>query len=201
MRRLYALLTLAILAVALVFPTTLATADSGHTLTVDGTVYTPTKVVGNAADHVVHYETPDTDPTAAFSERHQWVGNGSEHLPCPFGIHWIDNKNVLTISNCLGGETSTTLLTTTTTMPTSSTTITTVTTVPSSTTSTTSTVPTTSTSTTSTTSPVTSSTSVPQTTPTTLPKTGLPSGSTGLLAGVLIGLGYLTLALTRKATT
>ena len=81
-------------------------ASSDHVLNVDGTDYAPTKVVGSGP--TVHYETPDTNPAAAFSERHVWTGNGSENLPCEFGLHWIDNANVLTISNCLEGRTTTT---------------------------------------------------------------------------------------------
>lgn len=90
-----------------------ATATSGPTLNVDGVEYSPTKIVGNGETH--HYETPDTNPTAAFTDRNTWTGNGSENLPCEGGIHWIDNKNVLTISNCLETETTTTTVETTTT--------------------------------------------------------------------------------------
>ena len=97
-----------------------------HSLTVDGVTYSPTKVTGGA----VHYETPDVNPTTAFSERHTWEGNGSENLPCEGGIHWIDNENVLTVSHCLEvtppettttteapPETTTTVPETTTTVP------------------------------------------------------------------------------------
>jgi cobalamin biosynthesis Mg chelatase CobN len=73
-------------------------------LNVDGNVYSPTQISGPTR----HYETPDIDPTSAFSDRHVWTGNGSEHLPCPNGIHWIDNESVLTISHCLDGSTTTT---------------------------------------------------------------------------------------------
>jgi len=75
---------------------------SNNWLYVDGALYAPTHVSGP----VFHYETPDSNPTDAFSNRHEWTGNGSEWLPCPNGIHWVDNKNRLVISNCL--ETSTT---------------------------------------------------------------------------------------------
>ncbi len=143
-----------------------ALASGDHVLTVDGQEYSPTKVVGNANDPTVHYETPDTNPGAAFTERHDWVGNGSEKLPCEFGIHWIDNANVLTISNCLEGETTTTTRedeeTTTTTEDEKSTTTTT----QESTTTTVSDV-TTTTARTPTTSAITDTTTVDTTTPST----------------------------------
>lgn len=97
-------------------------------ITVDGVQYAATKVSGPT----VHYETPDTNPQAASTERHTWTGNGAENLPCPYGIHWIDNANVLTISHCLPGET-----TTTTTDPTTTTTHATTTTTQATTTTTT----------------------------------------------------------------
>lgn len=165
------------------------TAQDSHSLTVDGTVYSPTKVVGNDADPTVHYETPDTSPTVAFSERHDWVGNGSEHLPCEGGIHWIDNKNVLTISNCLETESSstTTLPPTTTSQP-STTTIpeqTTTSTTPSSST----TLPDSST----TTSPSSSSSS-------SLPVTGVPSSTMLGVSMGLLSLGGLAILTARMRT-
>lgn len=122
------------------------------TITVDGVTYEATKISGPT----IHFETPDTDPQEAFTARHVWEGHGSEHLPCEGGIHWIDNKNVLTISNCLDVP-----VTTTTTTPTSTTT-----TVPVTTT-------TTPESTTSTTQPQTTTTLPSTTTEPTLPYTGV----------------------------
>ena len=81
-------------------------------ITVDGIVYEATKVSGP----VIHFETPGSNPLVAFTARNTWTGHGLENLPCEFGVHWVDNANVLTISNCLGGDT-----TTTTTSPSSST--------------------------------------------------------------------------------
>lgn len=69
-----------------------------HALEVDGVVYLESS---HGGAFTFHYETPDTNPTLAFTQRHLWTGNGSENLPCEGGIHWIDNKNVLTISHCL----------------------------------------------------------------------------------------------------
>jgi len=80
----------------------------GPDIIVDGVAYDPTKIVGNGYDATVHYETPDTNPQAANTDRHVWVGHGSDNLPCEGGIHWIDNRNVLTISHCLEVPTTTT---------------------------------------------------------------------------------------------
>lgn len=155
-----------------------ALADS-HVLVVDGVSYTSTKETPGGT---ISWETSDTNPTSAlFAERNQtwgYGGNGSDHLPCPYGIHWISNANVLTISNCLEAppSTSTTSTTTTTIAPSTSTSTT-------STTSTTTTLPattttvieSTSTSSPSTTSPDTTSTSSTTSTSTTVPT----SASTG----------------------
>ena len=91
-------------------------------ITVDGIVYEATKVSGP----VIHFETPGSNPQVAFTARNTWTGHGSENLPCNGGVHWIDNANVLTISNCLGGTTTTTSTTVspTTTLVTESTTTT-----------------------------------------------------------------------------
>jgi len=118
---------------ALFFVLGIAAANAGGVdlIWVDGNPYEATKQSGPT----LHFETPDTNPQAAYTERNVWQGNGSENLPCPGGIHWIDNKNVLTISNCLTApETTTTPVpeTTTTTLPN----LTTTTTTPSTTTST-----------------------------------------------------------------
>lgn len=191
-------------------------------ITVDGVEYAPSKVSGPT----VHYETPDTDPQAAFTARHVWVGNGSDNLPCEGGIHWIDNKNVLTVSHCLPTDTTTTteLPTTTTTEPPTTTTVTeppttsstvtttvpasTTTTVPETTTSsststtTTEASTTTSSSSTTTTAPPTTTTVQQITTTTTLPElpaTG-PSETLSVVAvfGVLLAtLGALTLRAVR----
>jgi hypothetical protein len=77
---------------------------NGPYLNVDGVVYSPSQVSGP----VNHYTTPDISPSSAFSDRHTWLGHGGEQLPCQFGIHWVDNANVLTVSHCLEGETTTT---------------------------------------------------------------------------------------------
>ena len=207
MRKVLSTLAISVALAAVMAP---ALATTGHTLNVDGVVYTPYKVVGGG--ETAHYNTPDTNPQSAFSERHQWVGNGSEHLPCPYGIHWIDNKNVLTISHCLEGpdETTTTTSTpeTTTTSSTLPETTTTSSTLPQ--TTTTSSIP--ETTTTSSTVPETTTTEPPSTTtepPTTtvpeecvddpntsedeceLPMTGVPLelfGAAGVAALVLGGL-------------
>ena len=138
-----------------------------HELRVVGVKYAPTKVVGSGP--TVHYETSDlVHPNLSkltgsiWTERNVWTGNGSENLPCEGGIHWIDNKNVLTISHCLETPPPTT---TTTTTPSTTTT----TTAPPTTTSTT--VATTTTST-STTPEVTTTTEPPSVTTTTEPPNG-----------------------------
>lgn len=150
MRKFILIAAIAALAVLWALP---ASGVVGHTLTVDGTVYLPSQISGPT----VHYETPDTNPQSAFTERNTWTGNGSEHLPCEFGIHWIDNHNVLTVSHCLEGENGTTTTTTSTS--------TTTTTEP--TTTTTTTEPTTTTTTTEPTTTTTTSTSTTTTEPST----------------------------------
>lgn len=89
--------TLVALALSLTLMGTAGAVDNGDQLVVDGVKYSPTKITGGAT----HYNTPDVDPQVAYTERNTWVGNGSEHLPCEGGIHWIDNANVLTVSHCL----------------------------------------------------------------------------------------------------
>lgn len=168
-----------------------------NTLTVDGVTYSPTQISGPT----VHYETPDVNPQVAYTERHVWEGNGSDNLPCEYGIHWIDNKNLLTVSHCLEGPDETT----TTTQPEPSTTTTTeppTTTVPSSTSTTTMAEPTTTTTTeaetTTTTQTPSTTTTIPEGTTTTvpeLPATGagdlVPFAIAGVLAGT-VGVGLLT---------
>lgn len=152
------LLTLALAATVLAWPA--HTGASGHQLVVDGTAYDSTKEAGAS----IHWETYGDPQHAVFAERDQeWYpgDNGSEHIPCDYGIHWISNDNVLTISHCLEAPPSTTGPTTTsstTVAPTSSpsTTLAVATTVPATTTSTSS--PTTST------EPSTSSSTLPETT-------------------------------------
>jgi hypothetical protein len=146
--------------------------DAGHTLIVDGQSYTSTKHSGAA----IHWETPDADPLeASFAERNQtWTGNGSEHLPCPYGIHWISNDNILTVSHCLEAPPSTLYPTTT-----SSSTTTAPTTQPStSSTSTSSTPASTTTAATST------STSSPTTSTATSPSTSAAASSTTSISPV-----------------
>lgn len=203
-------LTMALIVVGLLLlmavPVFATAQEPAHQLTVDGVTYSPTKVVGSGP--TVHYETPDSNPTEAFSERHQWVGNGSENLPCEGGIHWIDNKNLLTISHCLPGSSTTTTSTPTTTSSTTTTVApTTTTSIPVTTTTapvttTTAPVP----STTTTTSPTTTTTeasttttsTVPDTTTTpTLPETGIDVEASAKVALGLIGLGCLALVALR----
>ena len=74
--------------------------EGPDTITVDGVPYDATQKSGS----VSHFETPDENPQEAFTSRHTWEGHGSEHLPCENGIHWVDNTELLTISNCLGDE-------------------------------------------------------------------------------------------------
>lgn len=136
---------LAVLGIVLMLALPATGAEEVGPITVDGVEYAPTKVTPGGT---VHYETPDVNPQEAFTSRNVWTGNGSEHLPCEGGIHWIDNKNVLTISHCLEVP-----ATTTTTVPRTTTTETPP--------STTTTEPETST---TTTVPDTSSTSVPEST-------------------------------------
>ena len=131
------------------------------TITVDGVQYEASKYSGPT----VHFETPDVQPVAAFTDRHVWSGNGSEHLPCEGGIHWIDNQNILTVSHCLeGGTTTTSTSTTSTTKPTTSTT--------------TSSTTTTTEATTTTTDPTTTTTSSTTTVPSTTTTSTLPGSAT-----------------------
>ena len=170
---------------------------NGPFLNVDGVVYTPSQVSGP----VNHYTTPDISPSSAFSDRHVWLDNGINNLPCMFGIHWVDNANVLTISHCLEGETSTT----TTTPSTTTTTITesTTTTIPEETTTTIETTTTTNQESTTTTI-VGTTTTVGDTTTTvrvpegTLPVTGIGVAGLGLAAAASFLLGAI-LVLARRA--
>lgn len=152
--------------------------DTGHTLVVNGTPYDSYQHSGAA----IHWETPGGATTATFAERSQtWnsvTGNGSSKLPCPFGIHWISNENVLTLSHCLddpyptsttGAPTSTSTTTTSVAPSTSSTTSTT-----SSTSTTTSTPSEPSTSAPTTTAPASTTTS-PDPSTTTPPSSAPPS--------------------------
>ena len=84
-------------------------AYANHTiLTLDGTEYTSYKHSGSAD----HYLTPAagvTTSSVAFTAKHTWNGvNGADVLEECQGegdqLHWIDNKNVLTISHCVFGE-------------------------------------------------------------------------------------------------
>lgn len=150
--------------------------DDLPTITVDGATYEATQISGPT----IHFETPDTNPSEAFTDRHVWEGHGSDNLPCEGGIHWIDNRNLLTISHCLLTTTSTTTTviptTTSTTAPPTTTTSeveTTTTTAGSSTTTTSGPEDTTSTTTVTSVPP---STSPPTTTaPPELPFTGPPA--------------------------
>jgi len=198
-------LVLALVFVALFATATLATVP--HELNVDGVTYAPSKLSGPT----VHYETPDVNPTSAFSERHVWEGNGSENLPCEGGIHWIDNKNVLTISNCLEipeSTTTTTVVVTTTTVPPTTTTVPpTTTTIPETTTTTvqttTTTTPSTTTSTTTvpesttTTVVVTTTTVPPCVYPDCLPETGRNLALPFFAGLALMALGLAALTVTR----
>ena len=191
--RLGAMLAGILLAVSLVLVVQPVDATGNHLLIVDGVSYQPDKETGGA----VHYFTPGTSPTTASTERHQWLGNGSEHLPCSGRLHWIDNVNLLTISHCEEGETTTTT-TTATTIPPSSTTSTTSTTVPRPSTTTT-TDPTTTTvpESTSTTQAPPSSTTVPPDGSTTTeppPVGGVPTGG-GALAALVCGCPSSTAAI------
>lgn len=183
-----------LLAVLLVLSAQPSDASGTHQLTVDGIVYSPTQETGGA----VHYFTPGTSPTTASTERHTWLGNGSEHLPCSGRLHWIDNVNLLVISHCEETETSTT---TTTRPPVTSTTTSTTSTLPP-TTSTTTLPPTTTTtevqrSTTTTTDPSGSTTTVPPSsttiptpdtsTPTTETPVGAVPAGGGSMAALVCG--------------
>lgn len=210
-RTFYGVIVVAVLVlVALV--ATAGTARGDHrtppenSLFVDTAVYLPTKVTPGGT---YHYETPETNPNVVFLLNHEydhvWTGNGSEHLPCEGGIHWIANKNVLTVSNCLDSPS-----TTTTTVPPSTTTsvMETTTTTESPTTTTTqgpSTTTTTGASTTTETSSPSTSTSVPTGQPTVpdgpneLPYTGLEDADALGLAGLAaLLLGSLLLGLSWK---
>lgn len=95
----------------LVYP---AFAGAGsHILVVDGVEYTNTHEGGGS----IHWETPGSNPQAAsFAERNQtWVygDNGTDKLPCDYGVHWISNANNLVVSHCLEDTTTTTTTTTT----------------------------------------------------------------------------------------
>lgn len=189
-----------------------AFAVSGQpTITVDGQLFERTHQSGPTD----HYETPTPNPVSAFTARHTWDGvHGAEHLPCVGGIHWIDNANLLTISHCLDGSTTTTVPeTTTTTVPETTTTVPeTTTTVPDTTTTvpeTTTTVPDTTTTvpeTTTTTVSETTTTAVPETTTTaavttttqpTLPRTGANLAVLAIIGISLIGMGVSALRTSR----
>lgn len=112
-------LAFAVAAALLGFSAGVAFGSEAPIITVDGVEYEATKVSGPT----IHFETPDINPQAAFTARHVWSGkHGAEHLPCEGGIHWIDNKNLLTISHCLESPTTTTVVPTTTTVPSTTTT-------------------------------------------------------------------------------
>ncbi len=147
-----------------------AEASDSYVFTVDGVEYTAIKVVGSGP--TVHYETPDVNPQSAFTDRNVWTGNGSENLPCEGGIHWIDNKNVLTVSHCYQGEATPPTTSTSTTSTTRPPPTTTSTTIPSSTTTTTVQVTTTTVSPTTTTTVAPTTTSTLEPTTTTVPYSG-----------------------------
>lgn len=176
MKRQIAILATTITALLLIAAIAFGTAT--YQLTVDGQTYEPTKVVGDYNFPTVHYETPDTDPQEAAAWRdwywQTWTGNGSDLLPCEFGIHWISNANVLTVSHCLDAPTTTTTEGTTSTTSTPTTT----TTEPTTTTSTTTTLPSESTTTTVTSIPTTTSTVPVTTTEPTTTTTAPPAPST-----------------------
>lgn len=170
---------------------------SAQPLSVDGVLYWPTLVVGDGP--TFHYEAPtplNGSQSYVFTQRHRWEGHGQENLEggCLVG-HWIDNKNVLTLSHCVEYPP-----TTTTTVPATTTTST----VPATTTSTTLAVVTTTVPEASTTTlaPTTTTSEAPTTTaatPTTtlpgdpeLPKTGPPAV---LLPLGLLGLGLIVLGI------
>lgn len=76
------------------------------TISVDGTTYDSYQSSGP----VDHYLTPSTGVTAqsvVFTARHTWDGvHGAENLPCEGGyLHWVDNSQLLTISDCREGGT------------------------------------------------------------------------------------------------
>lgn len=178
--------------VVMVSMTLKADAAEAPTITVDGVTYEATKISGPTT----HFETPDSFPKDAFTERNVWAGHGSEHLPCQGGIHWIENNNNLLISHCLAAPAPTTTTsvaeTTTTTGPSTTTT----TLVPSSSTTTarSSTTTVTTPPTTATTEGPTTTSAPPPSTSTTgeLPYTG--AGETGALAAlalVLVAWGAL----------
>ena len=175
-------------------------------IVVDGVHYSASKVSGET----VHYETPHTNPSSAYTDRNVWTGNGSELLPCEGGIHWIDNENLLTISHCLPGETTTT----TTSLPTTTTTVPPTTTTSTEPPSTTTTIPTSTTlppTTSSTTTVPETTTTDPQTTTTETPVGGVPTGGGACADGacddgvawnlIVTGLFFLFLAFTLLAAT
>ncbi len=103
------LLLIAGLALTAVGFSTVAEAEVGPgPITVDGVQYPADRTTGGAT----HYETPTPNPKTASNSVHTWTGNGSGNLPCPGGIHWISNENVLTVSHCLADSGSTTTTTT-----------------------------------------------------------------------------------------
>ena len=155
---------------------TVGAATVGPIINVDGVEYQASKVTPGGT---VHFETPDTNPVAAFTVRNVWVGNGSKQLPCPGGIHWIDNKNVLTISNCLEEETTTTTEQETTTTTEQVTT-------------------TTGQVTTTTTEQETTTTGQETTTTPTLPRTGTDAAQAGGLAAGLLAAGLVALTLSSR---
>lgn len=183
-------------ALALAFTFAVFTPANGSvnpTITVDGVEYDAGEPFTADVDH---YYTPDVHPLAAHTERHVWQGHGQEQLPCEGGIHWVDNKNVLTVSHCLptADTTTTTAPTTTTTEPTTTTTTTSPTT-----TTTEGTTTTTDATTTSTTEAATTTvTPTTTTTPPELPKTGAPLGVLAAVGLALATLGYLTVRATAK---
>lgn len=84
----------------IVTPGVASASNTSHTLVMNGVSYSSYKESGAAW----HFNTPAgiTPTSASVAERNQtWTGNGSDNLPCPYGIHWISNNNVLTISHCL----------------------------------------------------------------------------------------------------
>ena len=176
------LLTTILAAIALATIGAPALAAEG-VITVDGVAYEAGEPFEANVDH---YYTPYTgaDPVTAYTDRHDWTGNGSDNLPCLGGYHWVDNENVLTISHCLPEEPTTT--TTSTTSTTSTTT-----TVPE--TTTTSTVPETTTTSTPEDDPTTTTTGAPTTTTTKPPELPYTGPSDWLPALGAIGLGLVAL--------
>jgi hypothetical protein len=109
-RRISTILAMAVVIILAVAWNTSASADQPPPpppcgpIVVDGVSYGATHQSGPTC----HYETPDIIPVSASTNRHNWDGiHGADNLPCVNGIHWIDNANLLTISNCLGSTTPT----------------------------------------------------------------------------------------------